>query len=328
MAANNIWWEGLIACPSCGAEIATEHEKLPSSSCSCGLQWSRCENIIEWKSEQDKGQERIFPAEWIERSKAKGIKRLSYLANRLLWNVMKIMAFPFRFLLQYRLSSFHKRSITDEALAKHWQQHYLKGLPLPSQPLIYEYSYRKVEKAGFAQLLGHKIVIQDIREHFWWKKFPNALFQIVPAELNLLPFHENQVDVVFTDGVIFDMEALQLQKFLEECHRVIRPGGSLVIWGGNSLSKSRSKSEIQWHGRIHSADVVREMAGNANFREKELSFEGFSPTIFPRLINTLRKILAPWPFKSYDSDSWLARFQQPEKRDYWLLKLQKEDCAS
>ena len=324
MGAENIWWEGLISCPSCGTYIPTEHEKLVSSSCCCGLEWSRRENIIEWKSEHDKGQDRIFPAEWIEQSKEKGVRRLSYLVNRLLWNVMKIIAFPFRFLLKYRISSFHKRSLTDEALAKHWQKHYFKGLDIPAKPLIYEYSYRKVEKVGFSQLLGYKVVIQDIREHSWWNKFPDALFQIVPAEFSLLPFHENQVDVIFSDGVIFDMESPQLKKFLKECHRIIRPGGYLVIWGGNSLSWGRARFEIQWHGRIHSADIVREMAGNADFIEKELSFEGFSPPIFPRLINTLRRTLAPWPFKSYDSDSWLASLQKPEDRGYWLLKFQKQ----
>lgn len=323
MGAETAWWKNLIACPSCGFYINPKDDAFKPACKNCTAEWALRENIIEWKGGRKDSRERLIPLEWIVEGRSKGAKKFLFLIKRLLWNVMKTSSYPVRFLFKHRIASFHKRSLTDKSLAQNWKKHYFKGLTLPSQPIIYEYSYRKVEKIGFAGLLGHKIVVQDIREHSWWGNFPHVLFQIVPAEYQRVPIVTDQVDVVFTDGVIFDMDTHQLKTFLKECYRIIRPGGYLIIWGGNSLSRSRAKSEVQWHGRIHSPDIVREVAQKAAFVEKDFSFEGFSPPVFPQPVNMIRKAFAPWPFKSYDYDSWLSTRQKPENRAYWLLRLAK-----
>lgn len=188
---------------------------------------------------------------------------------------------------------------------------------------MFEYSYRKVEKLGFAGLLGYRIAIQDIRPQPWWGQYPHAWFQVVPLAADRLPYKDAVADIAFIDGVIFDIELQSLGAFFRECQRILKPGGYLIVWGGNSLSRSRAKSERQWHGRIHSLVDVRAAVASAGFAEIDVSFEGYAPPFFAMVVNMMRAVLGPWRFKTYDYDSWLALWQQPEKRAYWLLRLVK-----
>ena len=42
-----------------------------------------------------------------------------------------------------------------------------------------------------------------------------------------------------------------------------------------------------------------------------MTFEGYAPPMFGTVFNMLKGALAPWPFKTYDHDSWLARVSAP-----------------
>ena len=176
-------------------------------------------------------------------------------------------------------------------------------------------------------MLGYRIVVQDVRTHPWWRPAPHVSFQVVPATSARLPLKDKTADVVFADGVMFDMRRDALASFFAECHRILKPGRYMVAWAGNSLSRTRSQSEIRWHGRIHSLDEVRRAASAAGFTEIDASFEGYAPPIFPAALNVLGGALAPWPFRPYPGDSWLARRQRPARRAYWLLRLVKTDVA-
>jgi SAM-dependent methyltransferase len=280
--------------------------------------------VWRWGSDAaDETDLRRLPAEWIAGRQATGRKRLIFLGQRASWNLAAIAGLPVRWLLKRRLAAFQSRSVRDKTMAEQWGRHYLNGLDLRAGSLIFEYSYRKIEKLGFAALLGYRIAVQDIRSHPWWRDFPDGAFHIVPADVDRLPFDSSVMDVAFTDGAIFDVDAAGLERFFREFLRILKPGGHLIIWAGNSLSRTRARAERRWHNRIHSLVEVRRATRHAGFVERDVSFEGFAPPVFGTVFNMLRAVLSPWPFKTYDHDSWLARFQRPERRAYWLLRLMK-----
>ena len=266
---------------------------------------------------------RRLPAEWIAGRQASGRQRLVFLGQRALWNVAKIAGLPLRSLVKRRLATFQARAAIDKTLAEEWRRHYLDGFDLPAGSLWFEYSYRKIEKVGFAALLGYRITVQDIRPHPWWVGFPDASFHIVPPDARRLPVDTALMDLAFTDGAIFDVESSGLEPLFAEFLRILKPGGYLVVWAGNSLSRTRAIAEKRWHGRIHSLADVRRAARRAGFAEIDATFEGYAPPIFATVFNMVRGALGPWPFKTYDHDSWLARFQRSDRRAYWLLRLTK-----
>jgi SAM-dependent methyltransferase len=320
----NSWWPTLAGCPGCGAPLGTPIDADTHGRCErCGAEWSQERNITRWHHAAAPGDERLLPAEWIAGRSSSGRSRVAFLGRRAVWNFFKIAGFPLRRLFRWRLEAFQRRSLVDATLAEQWQRHYFHGLDLPRDPVMFEYSYRKVEKLGFAALLGYRIVIQDIRRHPWWGDREHAWFQIVPPVMTRLPLKSATVDVAFTDGVIFDMETAALEPFFRECLRILKRSGYLVIWAGNSLSRTRLRSETRWHGRIHSLVDVREAAAAAGFHEVDTSFEGFAPPLWPSAVNMIRTALSPFQFKTYEHDSWLARWQRPEHRAYWLLRLVK-----
>jgi SAM-dependent methyltransferase len=280
--------------------------------------------VWRWRPETpDHGDLRRLPAEWIEGRQAAGGKRWVFLGKRAAWNAATVVGLPVRWLLNRRLAAFQARSVVDKALAERWRSHYLNRLDLPAGSLMFEHSYRKVEKLGFATLLGYRIAVQDIRPQPWWRGFSDASFHIVPPDVRRLPFDTAVMDLAFTDGAIFDVDASGLEQFFGEFLRILKPGGHLVVWAGNSLSRWRARAERRWHSRIHSLADVRRAARHAGFVEVDVTFEGYAPPMFGTVFNMLKGALSPWSFKTYDHDSWLARFQRPDRRAYWLLRLAK-----
>jgi SAM-dependent methyltransferase len=306
------WARAIFACPRCAASVELDASAGKCPRCAQG--WTQEGNVTTWSGAHPVGDERAVASEWL---RGRGT------AKRIAWTLLKIAGYPLRRLFNARIAAFQRRALTDQALADEWRRHYLKGIALGGDPVVFEYSYRKAEKAGFAGLLGFRIVAQDIRTQPWWREDPHVRFQVVPPEAPRFPLRDGVAELAFVDGVIFDQPADALETFFRECLRILHPNGHLVVWGGNSLSPSRTRSEIRWHGRIHSLAEVRAAAARAGFRERDVSFEGFAPPAFPEVINMLRLALAPWPVKTHDHHSWLARLQRPERRAYWLLRMSK-----
>ena len=320
--ASAQWWATLGGCPVCGHAVATPNGH--GGVCSqCGKTWRDQGSIRVWRDDVAQAHERHVPHEWTVGRQSTGAAHAAFLARRAVWNVLKVAGLPVRALLQRKLSSFQSRSTTDATLAQGWRDYYLRGLSLPSQPVWFEHSYRTIEKLGFARALGHHIVVQDIRTQDYWAAFDRAWCQVVPPAAPHFPLRNGVADVAFTDGAIFDVEAGRLTEFFAECLRILKPGGYAIVWAGNSLARSRAMSEVRWHGRIHSLRDVRAASVRAGLSEVDHWFEGFAPPFLPTAISTLRHALAPWPFKTFDNDSWLARLQKPQQRAHWLLRLIK-----
>jgi SAM-dependent methyltransferase len=317
------WWDCIIACPGCGGRVQATAERERGRCGGCSHEWSRAGNVWCWGPElPDDSDLRRLPAEWIAGRQAAGGKRLIFLGQRVLWHVAKGAGLPLRSLLKRRLATFQARSVADRKLAEEWRSHYLHGFDLPAGSLMFEYSYRKIEKLGFAALLGYRIAVQDIRSHPWWRGFVDASFHIVPPDVARFPVDTAVMDLAFTDGAIFDVDASGLERLFAEFLRILKPGGHLVVWAGNSLSRTRATAEKRWHGRIHSLADVRRATRNAGFVEIDATFEGYAPPVFATVVNMVRGAVAR-SYKTYDHDSWLARFQRPDQRAYWLLRLTK-----
>ena len=316
------WWTDLGACPMCGHAVSGSQQERRSCP-QCRKSWSDRGSIRVWREDEAGAEERHLPHEWSAGRNSTGGARAAFLAKRAVWNVLKGVGLPLRAQMQREVGAFEQRSQTDAALAHSWRDHYLKGLSVPRQAVWFEHSYRKIEKIAFARLLEHRIIVQDIRVQPYWAAFDQAWCQVVPPLAPHFPLQAGVADVAFTDGAIFDVEASDLIRLFGEFGRVLKPGGVLIIWAGNSLARSRAMSEVRWHGRIHSLDQVRQAASASGLVEIDHWFEGFAPPFLPTAINMARHALAPWPFKTFDNDSWLARWQQPHHRAYWLLRLTK-----
>jgi SAM-dependent methyltransferase len=322
--AGTRWWDRIIACPGCGRPIEAAGEADHGRCGGCSLEWARSDHVWRWGGGVPADSDlRRLPSAWIAGRQAVGHRRLAFLGQRALWNVGKAVGLPLRSLVKRRLATFQARAAVDRTLAEEWRRHYLDGLDLPAGSRWFEHSYRKIEKVGFATLLGYRIAVQDIRPHPWWLGFPDASFHVVPPDVQRLPVDTAVMDLVFTDGAIFDVEAPALEPLFAEFLRILKPGGYLVVWAGNSLSRTRAIAEKRWHGRIHSLADVRRATRRAGFLEIDVTFEGYAPPAFATAFNMVKGALGPWPFKTYDHDSWLARFQRTDRRAYWLLRLTK-----
>jgi ubiquinone/menaquinone biosynthesis C-methylase UbiE len=70
----------------------------------------------------------------------------------------------------------------------------------------------------------------------------NVEFQLVDA--TSVPLQDNSVDAVFTPHVLQHLESLvHVERYLAEAHRVLRPGGALMVQLGMLAQGMR------WHGR-------------------------------------------------------------------------------
>lgn len=316
------WWSDIGACPTCGSPARGLAAADRGSCGSCGAGWTRHGNATIWDGSAPAA-DRLVPAAWATGAGMRGTRRAYVVGRRAAWSAAKAIGFPVRFLTRKRLDSFQRRSLVDKRLAQEWHDHYLQGLRLPGGAVLFEFSYRKMEKFGFARSLGYRLAVQDVRPHGWWADDPYAWFQATPIGSHRLGLADGVADAAFTDGAIFDVDADHLADLFAEYLRILKPGGYLLIWAGNSLSRTRAQSERRWHGRVHSLDQVQQAARRAGFLQIDVTFEGYAPPAFATAVSMLRAALRPGAFKTYDYDSWLARWQKPQRRAYWLLRLVK-----
>lgn len=167
-----------------------------------------------------------------------------------------------------------------------------------------------------------QVVGQDINAQSWWKRLSQIGFQVVPPSFSLLPWKEASFHLVLDVGVIGHLTEDQLVVYAHEVRRVLRPGGYWLLLEANSLSYA-ARMFRRYYGRLHPLSVMQAIAEQVGFQEIDHSFEGFYAPIFPRFINFIRKICAPWPMDMSDYDSWIAKRIPAFRRGLWLLRLQR-----
>ncbi len=73
------------------------------------------------------------------------------------------------------------------------------------------------------------IEMQDLRTADWWFEKHGTYFEQVLAQMSALPLADNSFDWVFCCEVLHHSDRRGMARVLKEIHRVLRPGGSLLI---------------------------------------------------------------------------------------------------
>lgn len=86
------------------------------------------------------------------------------------------------------------------------------------------YLLHKLEKIGYTNLTGIDISSKNIK--ISKEKLPNVKFKLI--EGNKIPFEDSSVDCFIASEVIEHMSDEDLGTFIDELHRVLKPGGIFV----------------------------------------------------------------------------------------------------
>jgi ubiquinone/menaquinone biosynthesis C-methylase UbiE len=73
------------------------------------------------------------------------------------------------------------------------------------------------------------VEMQGLRTADWWFEQPGTHFERVLAQMSDLPFADGSFDWVFCCQVLHHNDRSNMAKALREIHRVLRPGGSILI---------------------------------------------------------------------------------------------------
>ena len=73
------------------------------------------------------------------------------------------------------------------------------------------------------------VEMQGLRTADWWFEDQATYFERVLAQMSALPFADDSLDWVFCCEVLHHSDRRGLSRTLREIHRVLRPGGSLLV---------------------------------------------------------------------------------------------------
>lgn len=308
-------WHEMLSCPNCGENYILDDTHINSQgACSiCHCTWSREDNILIW---EDQLQKKIMQ-QW------KVI--LKKIKNQ--FNPMSSWISPIR-LIDYLLTEkYYRRTLCDKTLAKKWHDHYVKGLNLHPGDIILDLGCGRGRITALSNQMGFYTVGQDVRKNTWWKKINKSGFQATSKHHSKLPWRNSTFSAVLSFYLLHYLDEKQIQTYLKEILRVLKPNGYLILLEANSNGYATNMNHKQM-GHLHTLNAIRHIYQPLGFKELSLEYEGFYAPVFPLFINFIRKLFS---LKSFDISDFGTRIESiipPERRALWLLKLQKPGCTN
>jgi SAM-dependent methyltransferase len=102
-----------------------------------------------------------------------------------------------------------------------------------------------------------------------------GLDQLVAGDIRALPFASGSLDLLLSLDVVVHLERGKEQVAFEEFHRVLKPGGSLLI-RVSALDALRSRhSAFTWERQRFTRQRLAEGLGKAGFRVQRISYFNF-----------------------------------------------------
>ena len=310
-----IFWRDAVTCAWCSQSASNKLQFSKDFRCnSCGSQFEIRGNELRWRQSDC----RVESIDTLPQRRMSISRALDLLSRAL--NPLSSPLSPFRYLSNFRIRQYYKRTVLDGKLAEQWANHYFSGLELPINAAVLDHGCGKGRHVGLLTQLGFDVCAQDIAPSNWWRHFPVCKFQIVPASAPRLPWPDASFDLVLNVGVLGLLPRESITEFTKEVRRVLKPNGYWLILEANDKSYGR-------HGFQQTTlplDAARLVSRETGFNEIDVSYEGFYSPVFPLWVNFFRKVCVPWRINLADFDSSVARLIPSEKRGLWLLRLQRD----
>lgn len=289
----------VIACPWCGGgEIDTVARKCPA----CGAPFSISQHVVDWSPpSQDLAVARSL---W-----RLALRQVDPLSSRLS---------PLRWLTDYRVERYYKRTLRDSQLAERWRDHYFGKDSVGPGVAVLDHGCGRGRHAALLRQLGCTVGAQDVTAHRWWASIHGCTFQAVPEDSRRLPWADHVFDVALDVEVIHYLSETDLAALAGEMSRVLRPGGKWLMVEMNAGSYGAFMAK-EFFRQLHVIDRVASVVSAAGFTESSRWYEGFYAPVMPRFVNFLRKVASPSSYDMADYDSRIAHWCPELRRGLWAL---------
>lgn len=189
-----------------------------------------------------------------------------------------------------RIEKYYADALNDLRLAERFRSDYLEGLELPKGAAVLDHGGGRGRISALLRQLGYTVCCQDTYRHPWWSKLPDVGFQVTPPEIHTLPWQDSVFDAVMDFSVLGYIPGADLPQFAHEVARILRPGGSWVVWELNARTPGASASG-RFLRHIYEPNEIVEAARSAGFGLIDLHFEGTSTRVAPRFAHYVNRVL-------------------------------------
>ena len=178
----------------------------------------------------------------------RAVKRLVFLGKRAVWNAAKVVGLPVRSLLNRRLATFQARSVVDKALAEQWRSHYLNGTrPARRVAACSSTAIERSRNSDLRPCWGIALRCRTSAPIRGGAVFRMPLFTSCRRTSTDCPSIRRSWISRSRTAPSLTSTRRGCEHFFGEFLRILKPGGHLVVWAGNSLSRWRARAEKRWH---------------------------------------------------------------------------------